>query len=74
MNFKKTMKKMMKMRTELRERVKTTQEEFDSVNQNNRPTLSEQLHGRHRGKRCSKYRTKYDPSSKDFTLYSEEFQ
>ena len=59
------------MRIELRERVKTTDEEFNSVKENNRLTLSEELHGR--GRRSSKYRARYDPSMDDIAIYSEEF-
>ena len=60
------------MRIELREHIKTTDEEFDSVNQNDRPTLSEELHKI--GKRSAKYRAKYDSQTEDFTLYAEEFE
>ena len=44
-------------------KVKTTQEEFDSVNQNSRPSLSEEIH------RADKPHTKatFNPATKEVT-------
>ena len=64
--------RMKKMRIELRERVKTTDEEFDSVLENNRPMLSETLHKKRNYN--SKRRAMYNSESKDYSeLYAEEF-
>jgi len=57
----------------VKEKIPTTQQEIDSVQENNRLTLSEELHGRHRGKRSSNYRARYDPGIDDIAIYSEEF-
>ena len=32
------------MKIELREKIQTTQKEFDSVNQNNKPSMSDEIH------------------------------
>jgi len=32
------------LKIEVRERIETTQKEFDSVNQNNRPSISDDIH------------------------------
>ena len=56
----------------VRSKVPSTQAEFDSVKENDKLTLSEQLHSI--GKRSAKYRAKYDSQTEDFTLYAEEFQ
>jgi len=57
------------LKIELREKIETTEEEFDSVNQNDRPTLSDQhpvnKNSRQKGKQCS-----YDPTDGTIT---EEF-
>ena len=60
-----------KMRIELREKIKTTDKEFESVKENDRLTLSEELHGR--GKRSSKYRARYDPGVDEFAIFGEEY-
>ncbi len=58
----------------IKEKIPTTQEEFDSVIQNDRPTLSEQLHGNPRkGSHRSSYRASYDSLTEEFTIQSEEF-
>jgi len=55
----------------IKEKIPTTQEEFDSVNQNERLTLSEELNKKRFYK--TKRRAMYNSLSKDFELISEEF-
>ena len=55
----------------VKEKIPSTKEEFDGVNQNDRPTLSEQLYKPRRYN--SKRRAMYNSESKDFELYAEEF-
>jgi len=58
----------------IKQKIPNTQEEFDSVLENNRPTLSEQLHGNPRkGSHRGSYRANYDSLTKEFTIQSEEF-
>ena len=54
---------------EVREKIKTTDEEFESVIQNDRPTLSEELYNtKHKGKRCS-----FDPVTGSFEEFMETY-
>ena len=55
----------------IKEKIPTTDEEFDSVKENNRLSLSEELHGRVR--RSKNYRARYDPGMDDIAVFSEEF-
>jgi len=59
------------MKITIQEKIPSTKEEIDSVNQNNRPTLSEELHNR--GKRSSKYRARYDPGAEEFAIFGEQY-
>lgn len=56
----------------IKEKIKTTDEEFQSVQENDRLTLSEQLHGR-KPKRSKQNRNKSDILSSEYTLRGEQF-
>ena len=53
------------------EKIKTTEEEFNSVNQNERLSLSEEL--RHRETRSQARRAEYKPDTKTFEEYMEKY-
>ena len=57
------------MKIEVREKIQTTQKEFDSVNQNNRPSMSDEIHRdvKRRGKRSS-----YNPVDGTFQEFVED--
>jgi len=55
----------------VKEKIPSTQAELDSVNQNDRPILSEELHKNRIYK--TKRRAMYNSESKDFELIAEEF-
>ena len=56
------------MRIEILERIKTTQKEFDSVNQNNKPSMSDEIH------RDVKHRKRgsYNPGDGTFEEFVED--
>ena len=56
---------------EIKEKIKTTDEEFESVNQNERPTISDQLQKKRINK--TKRIEMYNSLSKDFELIGEEY-
>ena len=60
---------MKKMRIELRERIKTTDEEFNSVKENDKLTLSEELYNTSKPKHR---RAKHDPLTEEFTLDAQD--
>ena len=60
----------MKMMT-IKTKVPSTPEEIASVNENNRPTMSEQLHKKRNNK--TKRLAMYNSLSKDFELIGEEY-
>jgi len=55
------------LKIEVREKIKTTQKEFDSVNQNNRPSMSDEIH------RDVKHRKRgsYNPGDGTFEEFME---
>ena len=57
------------MRIEILERVKTTQQEFDSVNQNNRPSMSDEIHRDVKRRK----RGSYNPVDGTFEEFMESF-
>jgi len=56
----------------VKEKIPTTEEEFNSVKENDRLTLSEQLHGR-KGRLSKQYKNKSDSLTEEFQIRSEEF-
>jgi len=59
-------------RIKIVEHIESTPEELDSVNENNRLTLSEQLHGR-KPKRSKQNRNRSDILSSEYTLRGEQY-
>jgi len=55
----------------IKEKIPSTQEEIDSVNVNDRPTLSEELNNKRFYK--TKRRAMYNSLSQDFELIGEEY-
>ena len=57
------------MKIELREKIQTTQKEFDSVNQNDRPRMSDEIH------RDVKHRKRgsYNPGDGTFEEFMETY-
>ena len=56
------------MKIEVRTKIPTTQKEFDLVNQNDRPRMSDEIHGDSNRKHR---RSTYDPVTKSFESYME---
>ena len=56
------------MRIEVTEKIQTTQKEFDSVNQNNRPSISDEIHRDVKRRK----RGRYNPGDGTFEEFVED--